>query len=537
MDMLFDTLRAEFCPPLDTALLAAIIGDLEQSPGGEPSPSRDQVAALRAVLKELASNATEQYESELCDNLDAAHLISQSNTTDESCSSPDYYGETTSESSVLSNPSFNSPLGFLQAALPHIATSKLRRALSDAGAGSLGSDIDMESVVENLLTREYFHELQERGLDPSDDDELSGEGGTQHFAEPKRKVVPVSPSKTTKKRSRRSKTITFGDVRQREHATAPEESPTRPVPDMWTQLSSLSEYLAAVLPSYRANFFRSYFHSPNYPSPAMAVRAALSDVTRKQQDPKSPVSSSPTDTSVLFNLLDIIRAAPFYASLDAEQRLVVYSDAHLALSATQTNPHAAFDIIELLLDLERDHQTGTLEMGVYHSAASPTSPSAWVSSPTSATKSPIRTTNETGSTTRRDTSLSPPLSPTAQRSPNSSATAQSPGTLEWQVVTPRKPPPNNSSHTLSLSIPAYNSPGASGSAKVRGSGNGFGKGGKGDVGELTTTQRSMKKHLTESWKKQNELLREASRAWHKGNSKFRGGEIAQYFAERVSDEL
>lgn len=535
-DNLYDVLQSEYCPPLDTSLLVALIADLQLGGKNGLSPSHDQVAGLRDNLNQLASQATEQYESELCDELDSAHLSSQCLSTDDSCSSPGYFGETTesiaSESSVISNQSFSSPLGFLQAALPHIPPSKLRRALSEAGSSDLSS-IDMESIIESLSTKEYIRELEERGLVGLDEEDLSRsirDEETWHGVEPERKVV--SPSKNgnvTKKKNARNKAIPLVDIRQRQHIpSSARGSVSAQVPDVWTQLSSISEYLASLLPPNSPKFFQSYFHSPKYTSPARAVRAALSDIagkiTESANHTRSPDSGN---TSVLFGLLDIIRESPTYAELEPAQRSIVYSDTQLALSATRGRGDDSLDIISLLLGLELDVQTGSLAMGVYHlpqSPLSPTSSSACLSSPASPSKSPIRVTN--------GVSHSPPIT---KRVPHSPTKAGHSNALNWQTVTSRKPPPDNRSRSLSLSIPAYGNLPSTGTAKIRGTGNGFGKGGKGDVGELTSARGNMRRHLTESWRKENELLREASRAWRSGNSKSRGGEIAQYFAERARE--
>ncbi|KAL4078890.1 hypothetical protein V8B97DRAFT_1914663 [Scleroderma yunnanense] len=532
--------QAEYCPPVDTSLLAALVAELE---GSAHSPSQDEVATLRATLQEIAEDATAQYENELCEELSSAHLSSQYYNTDDSFSFTDYNGETTesstSELSILSNQSFSSPLGFLQAALPHIPPSKLRSALSDAGSGS---DVDMESVVENLLTNEYLRELEERGLDALDDGEdqdLFGDEGIWHLVVTKKKAQLPSPSKKTAKKNARGKTITLVDIRQKQHIPSPvTQLLSKPPSDMWTQISSLSEHLASLLPPYKATFFQSYFHSPNYSSPAKAVRAALSDIVDKERSPRSPKPTLASENpSVLFTLLDVIRDSQAYTTLNAEQRSTVCSDAQLALTATQGCGDRAIDIVWFLLELELDLQTGTLAMGAYHvpqSAMSPTSSSSWFSSPTSPTaKSPIRMTNGAELFSHRDSPLSS-QSPTKSK-PNSQMASQNTATFDWQIVAPRKPPPNDGPHPLSLSIPAYNGHRGTGSAKVRGAGNGFGKGGKGDVGELRATRRDMRKHVEESWKKQGELLREASKAWRNGNSKSRGGEIAQYFAERARE--
>ncbi|KAI6044420.1 hypothetical protein EDC04DRAFT_367513 [Pisolithus marmoratus] len=534
---LYDDLQAEYCPPLDTSLLAALIADLQPDGKDGLSPSRDRVAALRVNLKELACQAAEQYESELRDELDSTHLSSsQCLSTDESCGSPGYYGETTesltSESSVLSIQSFSSPLGFLQAALPHIHPSKLQCALREAGSADV-SDIDMESIMENILTNEYIRELEERGLDGLDDENpshLISDEAIWQQVEPKKKVVsPSTNGNVTKKKNIRNKATPLVDIRQRQHIPSPaRETLSTAAPDMWTQLSSLSEHLATLLPPNSPNSFQSYFHSPKHTSPAKAVRAALSDISGKTRKAESLARSPDSrNTSVLFNVLDVICDFPIYARLGPAQRSNVYSDVQLALSATQGCGDDSLYIVCLLLELELDLQTGSLAMGVYHHPPPPLSPSsssAGLSSPASPSKSPTRVTNGASRS-----------SPITQWIPHSPTKAGNSSALDWQTVTSRKPPPNNRQCSLSLCIPAYGNHPSSGTAKVRGAGNGFGKGGKGDVGELTSAPRNMRSHLTESWKKQNELLREASRAWRSGNSKSRGGEIAQYFAERARE--
>ncbi|KIJ65212.1 hypothetical protein HYDPIDRAFT_181531 [Hydnomerulius pinastri MD-312] len=538
MGSLYDTLQAEFCPPLDTSLLAALIADLEHTDSGDNlGPSPEQVEALRATLRQLAAQAAEQYENELCDELDSAHLSSQCLTTDESGSIHDFYGETTessnaSDSSVFSHQSFSSPLGFLQAALPHIPPSKLRRALSDAGAGDAG-DFDMEAVVESLLTNEYLRELEERGLDGLDDQSpLSfGDESIWHRVESKKKVVSVK-GKAAKKKNVRGKTITLVDIRQKQHMPATSTNGTLATPDPWTQLSSLSEHLATLLPPHPASFFQSYFHSPNHSSPAKALRAALSSIVGERSQ-----SSPGSDTPVLFTMLDVIRDSPTYQSLDAEQRSTLYSDAQLALAATRGLGDDAIDVVWLLLELDLDLESGSLAMGVYHlpqSPMSPTSASAWISpiaSPTSP-KAANPFINGTMKLPSGPPQTQPP--PTSKRkpvSPTTSPTTHKPSPFEWQTV-PQKPP-SHGVHPLALHIPAYNNKRPAGSGKVRGAGNGLGKGGTGDVGELS--RPDLRRRMAESLRKRDELLKEASKAWSRGNSKTRGGEVALYFADRARE--
>ncbi|KAF8552860.1 hypothetical protein OG21DRAFT_1510939 [Imleria badia] len=533
MASLYDSLQAEFCPPLDTSLLAALIADLS------PSSPQSEQDTLRTTLKELASQATTQYEYELKDELDSAHLSSLCITSDESNSCADFCAETAessnaSDSSAISCQSFSSPFGFLQAALPHIPPSRLRRALSEAGAGNEG-DVDMESVLETILTNEFVCELEERGLNALDDDD--DELRSPYTRDDLWKRVETKKSsangKAAKKKNARGKTITLVDIRQRQHLPPPLPAGP-PAPDPWTQLSSLSDHLSTLLPPHPASFFQSHFHSPNHPSPANALRAALSSIAGTQ-------NKSAPDRTILFTLLDVLRDSPTYASLDAEQRSSLYADAQLALRATRGRGDDAIDVVWLLLELDLDLESGTLAMGVYHVPQSPLSPSrssAWIS-PSATSPPPGRDRSaSTSAAVRQLPSGPPPVQPppTSKRksfssSPGASLTTDA---FQWQTV-PQKP--HNGPHPLALHIPAYDSTNqsrrAAAAGKLRGSGNGIGKGGKGDVGELT--RPDLTQRMATSRKKRDELLREASKAWNRGNARTRGGEVALYFAERARE--
>jgi hypothetical protein len=105
---------------------------------------------------------------------------------------------------------------------------------------------------------------------------------------------------------------------------------------------------------------------------------------------------------------------------------------------------------------------------------------------------------------------------------------------------PKRHVPDKGSPALAAFIPAYATASGSGGKKkgVKGAGNTFGQGGKGDVGELSPTsgagdpgEHSSK--IKESMQKRNEMLRQATWMWQRGNANNRGGEVAMYFAERV----
>ncbi|KAG5722796.1 Smr domain-containing protein [Termitomyces sp. T112] len=489
MNSLFETLQGEFCPPLDSSLLAALLADLEtDGQGNTIVPSSGQIEELKNTLRELSSQADESQLNELSD----LHLASN---TDDTNSTPEFYQGTTtssSDSSESSQQPFSSPLGFLQAALPHIPTATLRSALD----GTDGDDIDMWDIVADILTIEIIREMEERGLDGLDEElghVLNEREISWETVERKKK-----PEKVEKRRNTRGKTVSLVDVRQRQHTPKRmNANVSRPAaaPDPWTQLSSLSTHLATLLPPHSPSFFQSYFHSPEHATPYIALHACLRSICNSQ--PGIPADEY---KDILSNLLEII--SPEYEGLDDEAHMHLLSDLEVSLQATSGRGDDALDLAKLLRDLDSD-STGYLKMGVYHSA------------PQSSKARQIRRPNlPTGP---------PPIPPPPQLRP--SAKPPPPSTksssFQWQTV-PQRRPVTQSPHPLAANIPAY-------ASKV--AGNTFGKGGKGDVGEPNVHKRRME----ESIRKRNELLKQATKMWQKGNSKTRGGEVAFYFAERARE--
>lgn len=493
---------------MDSSLVAALLADLALD-DTEDIDVR-QVEELRSTLRELSAQADESQLSEFAD----FHIASSS---DDTSSTPDIYsGNTPSTSASLrsistdsSQHSFSSPLGFLQAALPHVPFATLCAALDNKD----GEHIDMWDIVAGILTQESIREMEERGLDGLDDDfsHTSEDELSWETVGSKRRSSSVPKPAKAKRKSNRGKTITLVNIRQQQHARpvySPKSgAPPRPAPapDPWTQLSSLSTHLATLLPPHPASFFQSFFHSPDHATPYDALCACLESISKSRSD-------TPTDEHrvILFNLLDIL--LPEYDDLDSEERSRLISDTELSLQATQNRGDDALDLIKLLRDLDTDSTTGRLEKVVYHF------------SPTSLTPAP-----------QPSPKLSDP--PTIQRPlrpkpppPSSSTARNKPSPYQWQAVHFRKPYIHKP-HTLSAQIPAYTRD--VNGIKVRGAGNAYGKSGKGDLGELGQSLQEQRRRVGESMRKRDELLLEASKMWQKGNKKTRGGEVAFYFAERV----
>ena len=479
-------------------LLAEIESDDD---GNRLSPSSRQIQDLRTTLGELAAQTDQQ----LCQGLrNSGRSLTP---TEETSSTVDFYGgeasTTCSTSSESSRHPFSSPLGFLQAVLPHIPTTKLRSALSAANTCD-GEEVDMWEVVAGILTDESVRELEERGLDGLDEGEdsenvIRNRETSWETVETKKK--PRATSQAGRRKNNRGVKVTLVDIRQRQHTRNNMNYPQiSPAPDPWTQLSSLSDYIATLLPPHPATFFLSFFHSPKHDTPYHALCSALTSICKTKSTP------SDEHNPVLFALLDIL--LPSYESLDSEQRSRLISDTQLSLSATGGHSDAVLDLIHLLRDLDSDSASGYLEIGVYHLPPQ---------SLATKTKLPVGP----------PLIQPPPLSKIKSKSPSPSPASQKPSPFQWQAV-PQRKSPNNSPHPLAQHIPAYVRD--VNGIKVRGSGNGLGKGGKGDVGELSEYRRRM----YESMRKRDELLREATKMWQKGTAKTRGGEIALYYADRVS---
>ncbi|KAF8652168.1 hypothetical protein AX16_004525 [Volvariella volvacea WC 439] len=497
LSKLYQQLEKEFCPPLDSSLLLVLLGELTTDAAGSPiTPTKSQLNELRQMLKELAAQAEEIGPQDGVD------------FTDESCSTPEcYYGQTAtsssfdSESSDSSLRSFSTPLGFLQAALPHIPTSRLNDALQRASSDGGSDDVDMWQIVSSVLTQEANREMEERGLDV---DEVGQSSSAVSLLE----TVPPKGVRVQKQKKPKATKIHIVDIRQQNNRAPAHSGPL--APDVWTQVSSLSARLSELL-SRDPSFFSSYFHKATYPTSYHALCAALTAICKGKNIPPNAATEH---AAVHINLLEIL--LPTFEDLNSELRARRISDIELCIRATEGKGENALDLAKLLRDLDPEDVADSAQMGIFHQ--SPTSPTF------AKTRSPSSPVSPLGP---------PPAPPPPNQkhkvkppaSPNDSDAKTDP--FAWQSIPVRKRGPEKNPHAAY--IPAYNR--AHGHVNVKGSGNERGKGGKGDVGELAAHRWQ----VNESLRKRNEFLREASKMWKKGSSKTRGGEVAAYFAERARE--
>ncbi|KDR68025.1 hypothetical protein GALMADRAFT_1060320 [Galerina marginata CBS 339.88] len=509
---LFDSLEKEFCPTLDSSLIAALLVEIESDiAGNNVDPTQDQIDFLRTTLSQLAFQAEESQQSELSDVQLTSHFeetISSWTTLDNGVEDTGSPGSSGSSSS--SRQSFSSPLGFLQAALPDIPKTRLEKALEDAATRR--DEVDMWDIIADILAEESIREMEERGLDGLEEDDYL-EGITDDYGwetvQKKKKVTPTGPMK---KSQPPPKKIFLADIRQQHHVyrpthgkhkQQPRSSAGSAVADPWTHISSLSDHIATLLPPHPPSFFQSYFHSPQYATSYDAMYAALHSIC------KTSSIDSDGHITVLYNLLDVIM--PEYEDGDVEQRSRLISDVQLAVAATQGKGDESLDLVNLLRELDSNS-----DMGLYHLRPS----------------EPSKASNETYTPKARPRLPSgpppiepPPPSKVKQKPPAPSTSRNKPSPYQWQAV-PQRKFIDRGPHPLAHHIPAYTRD-VNGMKTARASGV---RGGK-----ANSDSAEFKRRMNETMRKRNEALREATRMWQRGNSKTRGGEVAFYFAERARE--
>ncbi|KAJ6616952.1 hypothetical protein B0H10DRAFT_2034899 [Mycena sp. CBHHK59/15] len=500
MDAIFELLQREFCPPLDSSLLAALLADIDPvTLTDPPSTSDPHIAALRSTLIQLAAHADEARD-ELFD------WSNSDETETDFCTTTTTTATTSASDSSAGTPraAFASPLGFLQAALPHIPRAALVQALADANVHDEDDAVDIWAVVAGLLDAEAARELQERDLDADEVAELQAEAAWA-TVEPRK---PKGKGKRKANKPAGTIRITLSDVRQQQHVVAP-IGPRSVDHDPWAQLASLATHVASLLPPHPPAYFLSFFHSPEHAwTPYAALCAALTALSLRidAEDPDTQ------DTTTLFALLDAL--LPAYSALDPARLL---ADAERALAAAQGRAEDAFELVRVLRDLDADAAEQHV-IGVFHALPPATSRS----SPTSPrTASPISPRVPTRLPTGPAPTPPPPLPARSASAPSERANGGG-----WHAVPTRRRPPVRATHPLAAHIPAYDVDVSGVRVKPRGSGSGSGA--KGASGVANAAARA-------SLRRRDELLREAARMWQRGSARTRSGEVAFYFAERARE--
>ncbi|KZV61351.1 hypothetical protein PENSPDRAFT_658981 [Peniophora sp. CONT] len=339
-EILHERLQLEFCPPLDSVLVAALVADLYM----DDTVSEAQIDNLCHTLSLLAAQADS--DEKRAEKVEDHSGSDSSSTFDHTTTNATSVAPTTDDSPKSTSDTdealLSDPLAFLQAAFPHVASERLSAALE----GIAPEDVDMVSVIENILSEEYLAELEDGGIEEE-----------QAPPKPWRKIV---------KKRKNGRTVALNDVRQQHHAQG------RPSPisttnagsaglDAWTTVASLSARMAALLTPHPDSVFASHFHSPKHPSPAAAARAALAAL------PPQPAESA---NMVAELLRDMLATSPELAMLDAEARSQTL-DTDTALAARVLEIERLDDALQLVWFLRELDDDAGFGRGMYHAATSP----------------------------------------------------------------------------------------------------------------------------------------------------------------------
>ncbi|KAJ7027951.1 hypothetical protein C8F04DRAFT_1222862 [Mycena alexandri] len=551
MDAIFESLQREFCPPLDSSLVAALLADIVVDSSSTDVSADPQIVALRSILIELAVHADEEavpteddvYHDETTSGSSVPDFCTTTSASTTSAS--DLSGGSRRSAAALAASSFNSPLGFLQAALPHIPAERLRRAFASSSSADQDDDdteseLDMWELISALLSEETEKEMRERDLD---EEELSAlelaAAAPWETVETKR-----ATGRKTKAKSKIKGKIALSDVRQQQHIASTNSNSfvrrrtTTDGLDPWAQLVSLSTHIARFLPPHPPAFFQSYFHMPQYAAPYDALCAALYSISGAAIN-SADDGDNLEHTATLFGLLDVL--LPAYSSNSTSSTEALITDVHLALKAAQGRGEDAFELVRVLRDLDDDRESGVWGVGVYHSPV--TSPSGspfsekstpWGAATLNGGRGISRGASTSGTSTSRTLPAGPaptPPPPNLLRSPPPGLTnkPKNDNAYQWQAVPPRRRATAPTIYPHAMRVPVYERDVNGVRVKANA--------GAGRVGAVVGAEGAsdFRRRARESMRRRDELLREAARMWQRGNRRTMGGEVAWYFAERARE--
>jgi hypothetical protein len=254
--------QAEFCPPLDSNLVATLLADIDASSKQQLQILREQLAALAAQaivddcsLKDKTPSPPDDIYGSGSSHMTSSQYSAETSTTTDSPSS------------------LESPLAFLCQAFPDISVESLRDALRKTGRPK---SLDMQLLVEELLSQELLAAFERENLQ------------SPSTVEEEWQEVTKKKSVKGKKKAARAKAIPLIDIRQRQHQSpGASASPTaiQTETDPWSQLVSLASYLSDLLPPHSASEFLSAFHSPQHATPYDALTSFLNSMkTGKREE-------------------------------------------------------------------------------------------------------------------------------------------------------------------------------------------------------------------------------------------------------------
>lgn len=426
--------KAQFCPPLDGALVAAILSEYP-----EAELSTNDLSQIRATLTKLVSVVEhDPPKGHSRDSSLGGYPVSVSVTNPKNGAESDMDSISMSDShslsqldsqSLSSTGSFSSPLGFLQTVFPHLSLDILEKAISTATwiPRESGDDpeINMDTVLNTLLSEEYIRETIERGgllVEQEGDDGRDQNVDKGWELVQKRQKSASSGNVDTNglgpRKGKRIKppAIPLVDTKQRQYIppSRPAAASPLPAPDPWLHIVSLASYLSKLIPLTTYSQFLALFHNPAYATPVVALRAHLATLVRQ--------STQAIDENDVQTLIGLVPIKP-------DERAVrgnLSEDANACLAVVSGRMEDAYDLLVLLRDLDVD---GAVIHHSLPSKLSGPSPAPAFAKPTSLARS----------------SAPIPQIKAKQSSPNPNA---------WQTVSRRRPV-HREHEGVAAFIPAY----------------------------------------------------------------------------------
>ncbi|CAG8668686.1 4115_t:CDS:2 [Acaulospora colombiana] len=296
----------------NTTLVMALCNDID-------SISSNTLINLRKTLDELAAHAIEDNSATITIHSDIAVTNRSEDITEMSSS--------LSSMNISQSETIGPPMEFLQAAFPSVSGQTLQEIIRNSP--EYNESIDMEAIVEEILSRELKESLQESYMN-------EGSPSTQ----PDSREIALERKKKGRKRKSANvvERIVIGDVRHRQVAQAKKHQATEERIDPWSQLASLAEYLSTILSSSPQTFL-SLFHSPQHATPFQALCAHI-DTLQAFQISETDMESK---LSLLFDIL----------AVESDQQQLELEWAQRCLRATEGKILEAIDLYRVLEGLEQ----------------------------------------------------------------------------------------------------------------------------------------------------------------------------------------
>ena len=259
--------QAEFCPPLDSSLVTALLLDF-------PTPTTADEHALRRSLRTLASSSDEPLSTD--PSTDASTDLTLSDPSTIASSLEVWSLDEDEERDAGGGSGHDDPITFILSVFPSRHHVEVSRRLSAANE-------DVERVLEELLSDEFIERERERDGDEFDYRKFAFQDSPEKEAGPskqeKRRAKALAKATTTLSLTStspvpRPTTVTTWST------TAPSAlSLARPSTNDWVSLSSLSSHLSTLL-ALPAVQISSFFHSALPSTPTLLSLVSQTSLAR-----------------------------------------------------------------------------------------------------------------------------------------------------------------------------------------------------------------------------------------------------------------